>query len=107
MTDLALPERLRVRYRKVGRVRFTSQRDCARLFERAMRRASLPLAHSSGFSPRPLLSFGLALPTGCASLAEYLDLRLDPARTEGPVRVVATAEVPPGALRSLGELLST
>lgn len=76
MTTLALPPRIRLRYEKVGRVRFTSQRDLARIVERAMRRLQLPLAESQGFSPRPLLSFGLALPTGCASLAEYLDLRL-------------------------------
>jgi radical SAM-linked protein len=83
-----LPERLRLRYAKLGRVRFTSQRDLARVMERTMRRATLPLAHSSGFSPHPLMSFGLALPTGCASLAEYLDLRLDASSATGDVAVV-------------------
>jgi radical SAM-linked protein len=68
--------RFRFRYSKLGRIRFTSQRDVARMWERALRRADLPVAWSEGFSPRPLLSFGLALPTGCESTAEYLDVRL-------------------------------
>jgi radical SAM-linked protein len=44
--------------------------------ERAFRIAQLPLAFSQGFSPHPRVSFGLALPTGCESDAEYLDLML-------------------------------
>lgn len=70
------PGRVRFRFSKVGKIRFTSQRDTARMWERALRRSRLPVAWSEGFSPRPLLSFGLALPTGCESLAEYLDVRL-------------------------------
>ncbi len=72
--------RIRFRFAKLGKVRFTSQRDVARMWERALRRARLPLAYTEGFSPRPQLSFGLALPTGAESLAEYLDVALDPVR---------------------------
>jgi len=106
VSRLVLPERVRLRYRKVGRVRFTSQRDLARVMERAMRRCGLPLAHSSGFSPRPLLSFGLALPTGCASLAEYLDLRLDPDRESDAVEVVGHDAADPADLAHLCRRLS-
>jgi radical SAM-linked protein len=74
--------RIRFRFSKLGKVRFTSQRDVARMWERALRRAGMPLAYTEGFSPRPQLSFGLALPTGCESLAEYLDVVLDDARPE-------------------------
>jgi radical SAM-linked protein len=74
-----LPPRLRIRYIKQGRIRYTSQRDVARAFERMLRRGQLPAAYSEGFSPRPLLSFSLALPTGCESLAEYADLRFSAA----------------------------
>ena len=74
--------RVRFRFAKLGKIRFTSQRDVARMWERALRRAGLPLAYTAGFSPRPQLSFGLALPTGCESLAEYLDVDLDDARPE-------------------------
>jgi len=72
--------RIRFRFSKLGKIRFTSQRDVARMWERALRRARLPLAYTEGFSPRPQLSFGLALPTGAESLAEYLDVALDPVR---------------------------
>lgn len=68
--------RLRVRFSKTGKVCFTSHRDVARIWERALRRAQLPIAYTEGFSPRPKLSFGLALPTGCASYGEYLDINL-------------------------------
>jgi len=71
--------RVRLRYTKAGKVRWTSHRDLARMFERAFRRTQLPIAYSGGFAPRPKVSFGLALPTGAESEAEYLDLEL----TEG------------------------
>jgi radical SAM-linked protein len=74
--------RIRFRFAKLGKIRFTSQRDVARMWERALRRAGLPLDYSKGFSPRPQLSFGLALPTGCESLAEYVDVVLDGPRAE-------------------------
>jgi radical SAM-linked protein len=68
--------KLRVRYAKLGKVRFTSHRDTARIWERAMRKAAIPVATSGGFTPRPRLSLGLALPTGAESTAEYLDAEL-------------------------------
>jgi radical SAM-linked protein len=86
------PRRIRFRFSKTGKVRFTSHRDVARMWERALRRSRLPVALSQGFSPHPLLSFGLALPTGCESHGEYLDARLDEARVD---------EVPYGELPSL------
>jgi radical SAM-linked protein len=68
--------RVRVRFVKLGKIRWTSHRDVARMWERAFRRVQLPLAYSAGFSPRPKVSFGLALPTGHESVAEYLDVEL-------------------------------
>ncbi|MEY2959928.1 MAG: hypothetical protein RLZZ01_2496 [Actinomycetota bacterium] len=68
--------KLRVRSTKIGKVRFTSHRDAARIWERALRRAVLPVAVSEGFTPRPKISFGLALPTGAESIAEYVDIEL-------------------------------
>ena len=76
-------QRLRVRYAKRGRLRFTSHRDFSRAFERAVFRARLPMAYSSGFNPHPRISYAGAAPTGSASEAEYLELalaeRVDPA----------------------------
>ncbi len=75
--------RIRIRYTKHGKVRFTSHRDVARIFQRVLRRAGLPVAYSQGFSPRPKIAFGLALSTGHESEAEYLDIELDPERING------------------------
>ena len=68
--------RVRIRFAKTGKIRWTSHRDVARMWERAFRRIKLPLAYSEGFSPRPKVSFGLALPTGYESVAEYIDVEL-------------------------------
>jgi len=67
---------VRLRYTKHGKVRWISHRDVARALERAFRVVQLPLAFSEGFSPRPKVSFGLALSTGHESDAEYVDLVL-------------------------------
>jgi radical SAM-linked protein len=83
--------RVRVRFSKTGKVRFTSHRDVARIWERALRRAALPVKYTEGFSPRPKLSFGLALPTGSESLGEYLDVEL---RSGGADADVAVEQLP-------------
>lgn len=67
-------QRLRIRYTKTGRMRFTSHRDFQRALERALRRARVPMAYSAGFSPRPRISYVNAAPTGAASLAEYVEI---------------------------------
>jgi radical SAM-linked protein len=73
--------RARVRFSKLGKIKFTSHRDVARIWERGLRRAGVPVSYTEGFSPRPKLSFGLALSTGHESLGEYLDVEL-PADSE-------------------------
>jgi radical SAM-linked protein len=57
-------------------MRFTSHRDFARAFERALRRAGVPIAFSQGFTSHPKISYASAAPTGVASEAEYLELGL-------------------------------
>jgi radical SAM-linked protein len=69
-------QRVRIRYTKRGRLRFTSHRDIARAFERALRRAQVPMAYSAGFSPHPKISWVGAAPTGVASEAEYVEIGL-------------------------------
>src|SRR6187402_1996669 len=69
-------QRLRIRYAKRGRLRFTSHRDFSRAFERAIFRARVPMAYSSGFNPHPRISYAGAAPTGAASEAEYLEIAL-------------------------------
>lgn len=69
--------KIRFAYQKLGKVRFLGHLDMARLWERALRKARLPVAMSAGFTPRPKVSFGLALPTGAESLVELLDVTFD------------------------------
>lgn len=78
-----------MRYTVGGKVRFLSHRDVARVMERAIRRAGVPVAYSLGYSPRPKVQYGLALSTGYESDGEYIDIYLDPDR-EG---VTDTAEL--------------
>jgi radical SAM-linked protein len=89
-------QRLRVRYAKRGRLRFTSHRDFARAFERALRRAEVPMAYSAGFSPHPKVSYAGAAPTGVASEAEYLEIALADLREPATVRAALDAALPPG-----------
>lgn len=69
-------QRVRLRYAKRGRLRFTSHRDFSRAFERAVARTGIPVAYSSGFNPHPRISYAGAAPTGAASEAEYLEVAL-------------------------------
>jgi len=106
-------QRLRIRYAKRGRLRFTSHRDFSRAFERALVRAAIPMAYSSGFNPHPRISYAGASPTGAASEAEYLEIGLSARTDPDDVRrdldaampdgldVVAVAESPGGALAEL------
>ena len=89
-------QRLRVRYAKRGRARFASHRDFGRAFERALRRAEIPMAFSSGFSPHPRISYANASPTGAATEAEYLELGLAEVRDPDQVRSSLNAAMPDG-----------
>ena len=103
-------QRLRIRYAKRGRLRFTSHRDFSRAFERAVFRARVPMAYSSGFNPHPRISYAGAAPTGSASEAEYLEIGLaevvDPATVHASLAealpdgldVVEVVESPGGSL---------
>lgn len=88
--------RLRVRFAKQGKVRWISHRDLARVWERAFRKAAVPLVYTGGFSPRPRISFGLALPTGHSSVAEYLDVDVDGGTGEEHLAERLAAALPAG-----------
>lgn len=68
--------RLRVRYPKVGRLRFLSHLEVMRALERSVRRAGLPYAVTQGFNPKMKAGFGPALPVGTAGEREYYDVWL-------------------------------
>lgn len=69
--------RLRIIFAKQGALRYTGHLDLHRLWERAARRAELPLAYSQGFHPQPKLAIAAALPLGFSSRCEVLDMRLE------------------------------
>lgn len=89
-------QRVRLRYTKRGRLRFTSHRDFQRAFERALRRAEVPMAYSAGFTPHPRVSYANAAPTGTGSEAEYLEIALARQRDPDELRVLLDACMPPG-----------
>lgn len=107
-------QKLRLRYAKRGPGRFTSHRDFGRALERALRRADIPMAYSSGFNPHPRISYANAAPTSAASEAEFVELGLkevcDPAKVmEALNEVLPTGfvviDVAEARRESLGELL--
>ena len=85
-----------MQYAKRGRARFASHRDFGRAFERALRRAGIPMAFSSGFSPHPRISYANASPTGAATEAEYLELGLAAVLDPEWVRDQLNAAMPDG-----------
>jgi radical SAM-linked protein len=89
-------QRIRIRYAKRGRLRFTSHRDFARAFERALRRADVPMAYSAGFTPHPKISYVGAAPTGVASDAEYLEIGLAREVDVEALRAALDAALPDG-----------
>lgn len=89
-------QRLRLRYAKRGRLRFTSHRDFSRAFERAVFRARIPMAYSSGFNPRPRISYAGASPTGAASESEYLEIALAERVDPHTVQVALDGSLPEG-----------
>ncbi|MEV7420372.1 TIGR03936 family radical SAM-associated protein [Streptomyces sp. NPDC089919] len=89
-------QRIRLRYTKRGRLRFTSHRDFQRAFERALRRAEVPMAYSAGFTPHPKVSYANAAPTGTGSEAEYLEIALTAQRDPETLRSLLDESMPVG-----------
>lgn len=102
-------QRIRTWFRKGERVRYISHLDVLRFWERAIRRAGLPLSYSQGFTPHPKLAFASPLPLGFTAEREVMDVQLDEridpaefharlaAQATGDLAVVAVREVPLGA----------
>ena len=69
--------RIQITFSKQGALRYTGHLDLHKLWERAARRAELPLAYSQGFHPQPKMNIAAALPLGFSSRCEVLDMRLE------------------------------
>ncbi len=79
--------RAQITFTKQGALRYIGHLDLHRLWERAMRRAELPLTYSQGFHPQPKINLAAALPLGFSSRGEVLDVRLN---EEIPTEEIAT-----------------
>lgn len=89
-------QKLRVRYARRGRLRFSSTRDFARALERALRRSGVPMAFSGGFHPHPKISYAGGAPTGAASEAEYFEISLTERADPDAVRAALDQALPEG-----------
>ena len=69
--------RIRVTFTKTGALIYIGNLDLYTLWERAARRAGLPLSYSKGFHPQPKIHFAAPLPLGYSSCCEVLDMRLN------------------------------
>lgn len=83
-------------FSKTGALRYIGHLDLQTLWERAARRAGLPLAYSHGFHPQPKINFASALPLGYSSRAEVLDMRLQEDMDPAELRSRLTAAMPAG-----------
>jgi radical SAM-linked protein len=107
MTVQATPEaasrqRLRVSFTRDGTLKYIGHLDMAKAWQRILRRAELPLAYSEGFNPQPKITFAAALPVGCTSEHEVMDLVLSPALEIEVARAQLERALPPGiTLRSI------
>lgn len=70
-------KRVLIKFTKMGEASLLSHREIMHCLERALRRSELPMTYTSGYSPRPRMSYSPALPLGVAAEAEYLEVALE------------------------------
>lgn len=100
--------KVRVKFAKEGAMKFIGHLDIMRYFQKALRRAQIPVAFSEGFSPHMIMSFAAPLGVGVTSTGEYFDMeltekmtsaemteRLNKTMAEG-MKVISVREVPDG-----------
>ncbi|MBI3581632.1 MAG: TIGR03960 family B12-binding radical SAM protein [Nitrospinae bacterium] len=88
--------RYRLNFRKERMAKYLSHLEMVTAFSRAVRRAGLPMAYSSGFHPHQRMSFGSALPVGVVSLAESLDLEFHAPMEPSEIREKLNKELEEG-----------
>ena len=89
-------QRLRITFAKGEAIKYISHLDMMRTWERALRRAQVPLAYSEGFNPRPKISIAAPLPVGFTGRGEVMDIVLS--RRTSPYNFVKRLKphLPPG-----------
>lgn len=89
-------QRLRITFARDATLKYIGHLDMARTWQRILRRAELPLAYSEGFNPQPKITFAAALPVGCTSEHEVMDIVLSPSRDVDEVHERLQRALPPG-----------
>lgn len=97
---------LRCKYERGEEVKFISHLDLLRVFERAIRRAELPIEHSEGYNPRPKIVFALPLPVGVTSEGEYADFTLGEDYTPENFVQKLNSELPQGLKIAAAEVIA-
>jgi len=96
MRKKGMKKKIRLKFRKIGEMRFLSHLELAHLFYRASKRADLPLCFSEGFHPMPRIIFATALPVGMESLMEIVEVECEGKITPPEVLERLNRTVPPG-----------
>lgn len=97
--------RLRITFSKEGWLIYSSHLDLMRVWERALRRAAVPLAYSGGFNPRPKLQLARALPLGHVGEAELIDIFLDEPVSQADLAKSLVPVLPEGlSIREIKEI---
>jgi len=89
-------QRLRVRFSRGEEIKFISHLDIMRLWERALRRAQIPLVYSEGFSPRPRISLAAPLSVGVTGEAELMDIFVTKKVSPHWFTAAVSQQLPPG-----------
>ena len=89
-------QRLRLRFGRGEEVKFISHLDVMRFWERAFRRAKIPLTYSQGFTPHPRISMAAPLAVGVSSEAELMDVWLKRWMPPQSFMMLMRAQLPPG-----------
>jgi len=109
-------ERIRVRFSKGGRIRHISHLELMRVFERAIRRAELPIKMTEGFNPRPRISFPMPLGVGMEGKDEVVEIELSDwippgeakerlaSRLPEGIGLLSAEPIPPGEKGSVSEV---
>ena len=88
--------RIRITYSKTGALKYIGHLDLQTIWERAARRAGLPLAYTHGFHPQAKIQHAAALPLGFSSRCEVVDLRLETEVDLGDLPVRLQTAMPGG-----------
>ena len=108
---------LRFRFAKYGAIKYLGHLDLLRYFQKAVRRAEIPVAYSGGFSPHQIMSFAMPLSVGLTSEGEYFDVglegtpdssnlykqKLQAAMTDG-IDILSTGYLPEGGKKAMAEV---